>query len=57
MAIYRNSKTGAEVVTESVMLGAWVRVDEEKAPKSEPKKEAEPKKKKTTSNKKKVKKV
>lgn len=57
MAIYRNEKTGAEIVTNSELRGAWVRVDKEPAPKSEPKKEAEPKKKKTTSNKKKVKKV
>lgn len=38
MAVYRNEKTGAEIVTNSELRGAWVRVDKEPAPKSEPKK-------------------
>lgn len=40
MAIYRNEKTGAEIVTNSELRGAWVRVDKEPAPKLEPKKKA-----------------
>lgn len=51
MAIYRNEKTGAEIVTNSELRGAWVRVDKEPAPKLEPKKKAP---KKSGSTKKKV---
>ena len=48
--IYKNTKTGAEVVTTSVLGGAWVRVDN--VPKEEKKPEAKkPVKKKATKKK------